>query len=880
MDYTNIPNGPKDKPFIFLNPDQADGIPYDITDHIGDMYMLDHDFEGCTCFAFSKKVQEKSGFVTLDDRPVPYVVKEVKLFSHMLVTMLGVRLRGSMAQYGQKGVLRISGFTDLDGNTMDTLELPIRAAEKALPLPEYRDHEAVALRAAEDGIVLLENQDAILPLKEPSTLNVFGKGLYDFQVCASGAGKINPRYVVDFREAVHQEQNLKLNRELEEFYRCDEDLIPDEEMLARARKQSDIGIFVLTRASGENMDNSTDPGEFYLSGAEERLLQKICEVFPRRIVILNVGYPVSMRFVKEFGIQAVVYCGFGGMLAGRALVNVLCGRVNPSGRLPDTWVYDYEDLPSAGDFYDCCGGKERYKEYADVWIDTVYHEGIYNGYRYFTTFGKKEAYPFGYGCSYTTFERQAVGLSYDADKGLTVEAAVKNTGRCAGRDVILLFVKKPEGVLTQPARELVAFEKTKLLAPGESQRFRISVPNHRMSSYDALRAVYLCVKGSYELYLGGDVRSAVPIGSFSLSGEKILKQVKNRMMPCVPIEMARSGVKENVSSLLPVRKKTAYPYHFENHPASEGRHLSFSQVQANPSWLDDYVQGLSVEQLARLSICAGDGWGMNGTGEAGRLANPAGENIPQMIVADGNSGVNMRKKNIGMPSGVTICATFDRALAEDIGRVIAEEARELGIWLILAPAFNIHRNPLCGRQPEYFSEDPVLAGKMAAAYCRGLEKAGVGGCYKHILANNAESSRKRNQSILSERALREIYAKAFEVALEDYQPVSVMTSYNAVNGAFTSTDADLLQGLLREEWGFRGFVMTDWGSYDTADLVEMVNAGNCWITPGSSDRSFVDRLVQAEKSGSLDVHRLRENVWYLLRAVLQLAGGNGMHADR
>lgn len=265
---------------------------------------------------------------------------------------------------------------------------------------------------------------------------------------------------------------------------------------------------------------------------------------------------------------------------------------------------------------------------------------------------------------------------------------------------------------------------------------------------------------------------------------------------------------------------------------------------------------------------------MEGVGEAGRLYQLNGHKLPRFVVADGNSGVNLRQPNIGMPSGVTICASFNKELAAEVGRVIGEEAKELDIDLILAPAFNIHRNPLCGRQPEYFSEDPYLSGMMAAAYCRGLETTGVGGCYKHLMGNNAETSRKRNQSIMTERALREIYFRTFEIALEEYMPVSVMTAYNAVNGAPTSADADLLQGILRQEMKYPGFVMTDWGSYDSVDIAAMAAAGNSWITPGGSDDTFTSKLEAAVQDERLDIRRLRDNIWYFMKALLELQKRN------
>lgn len=350
MDLEHIPNGPEDKPFIFLTQYGDSVITYDIHDKDGHFYMLDHDFEGCTELAFSKPVLPESGKVMLDGEPVPYIVKPVKLY--MEVIMIGIRLRGKITDYGQTGKLEISGFEDYDGNVMDPMQVSVRAAEKRLPLPQYAEHEQIALKAAEEGIVLLKNNNNVLPLTQEKVWNVFGKGLYDFRICAVGAGKTNSRYIVDFREAVQLCPETALNPELEKFYRCDEDWIPSDDMLKRARSQSDMAILMITRAAGENMDCNSERGEFYLSEDEESLLKKLTEVFSDVVMILNVGYPIGMNFEKKYPVSAIVYNGFGGMRAGEALVNILCGRENPSGRLPDTWVYEYQDLPSANNFYD------------------------------------------------------------------------------------------------------------------------------------------------------------------------------------------------------------------------------------------------------------------------------------------------------------------------------------------------------------------------------------------------------------------------------------------------------------------------------------------------------------------------------------------------
>ncbi|WP_341277990.1 glycoside hydrolase family 3 N-terminal domain-containing protein [Paenibacillus sp. FSL H8-0537] len=281
---------------------------------------------------------------------------------------------------------------------------------------------------------------------------------------------------------------------------------------------------------------------------------------------------------------------------------------------------------------------------------------------------------------------------------------------------------------------------------------------------------------------------------------------------------------------------------------------------------------MSVEELARLSVCASHGWGMHEKGEAGRVYLIEPYEMPEYTVADGNNGVNIVKPNIGMPCSNTVCATFNPHLAYDIGRVIAEEAKENNIHMILAPGMNIHRNPLNGRHPEYFSEDPYLTGIMAGNQSKGLEENGVSSCLKHTVANNCESARKRNNSIITERALREIYLKAFEVAIRVHKPDAIMTGYNAVNGVFAAEDEEMIQGIFRREFGFEGFVMTDWNSYDTADVVAAIQAGNGWMTPGTTDNTFVTPIINGVREGKIDLKRLRHNVSSMLRVVEKRTG--------
>lgn len=851
--------GNENKPMLYTQ--GATEIPFNINDTDGLLYMLDRDFGGCTFLPFSKPMNpDIPGKALLDGEELDYVLKPMALAGGMW--MLGVKIFGKLTEYGERKTLRIEGFTDTEGNVMDPVELTVVANDRQEPQEKYAAHEGIALQAAEEGIVLLKNEANALPLSE-GTWNVFGKGQHEFRSAIVGAGKINPRYTVNFREAVNGEEQYHLNRELSAFYQSMRDEIPPEEMLKKAREASDTAILIISRASGENMDCSSDRGEYRFSEEEEALLKKLTETFAKTVVVLNTPYPLDVTPVEESGAQALVFCGIGGMLGGSALVNVLCGRTNPSGKLTDTWAKKYEDIPASKNFYDCAGGKTRWDADHDVWIDTVYEEGLYVGYRYFATFDKEPAYPFGFGLSYTSFALTDVTCASDKVDGqetVTVSVKVTNTGKTAGKEVAQLYVKKPDGKLEQPSLELVAFDKTAELAPGESQILTLTASPLILSSYSEEQAAYIREKGTYLFYVGTSSADLTKAGAMEQGEDQIVKQVVNRMQPAErPLELSkrdpegtypkglRSGVKEGVHAFEPKQERPEYP-------------IAITEPV-------DYVADMSVEEMARLCVCGADGWGMEGIGEAGRMFKIEGYPIPDYIVADGNSGVNLRIPNIGMPTGTTICSSFNRELAREVGKVIGEEAKENGVRMILAPAMNLHRNPLNGRNSEYFSEDPLLAGEMAGNYCLGLEGTGVDGGYKHCIANNCESSRKRNQSIISERAIRELYFKAFEVAMKVHMPKSIMTAYNAVNGVPTSADADLILGLFREENGFDGFVMTDWNSYDTSDVVEMIRSGNNWLTPGTKDDTFTKPLMYAVADGRLSVERLRESASYIARVI-------------
>ena len=334
-------------------------------------------------------------------------------------------------------------------------------------------------------------------------------------------------------EAAEAEREHPINRELLDFYACGENRIPDEELLKHAREQSDTAIIVLSRCSGENTDNSSARGEYALTEAEEALLAALRSRFDKLVVILNVGYPIGAAFAEKYGVDAVVYNGFGGMLAGRALMDVLTGRVNPSGKLPDTWAGTYDAIPSSRNFYDCGDGKPRLvTDEGETWVNTVYEEDLYVGYRYFETFpeASRGGWPFGHGLSYTRFNRRCDACAFDGEQ-LSVTVTVTNCGERDGREVAQLYLSKPRGRLEQPARELIEFEKTRLLSPGEHETLTMSVPLGHMASFDEEAAAWMAVEGSYRVFLGGSVREAKEIGRFTLDEDRVLRYGKHRMRP-------------------------------------------------------------------------------------------------------------------------------------------------------------------------------------------------------------------------------------------------------------------------------------------------------------------------------------------------------------
>ena len=810
------------------------------------------------------------GVITVDGMEVP---KGTQFLMDMIVKMncLMVPVGSVAREYGKEYTMVLTGFVGVDGKPFPKTALKFKTIARPQCDHAYDAHDEVALQAAREGMVLLRNENHVLPLKENTILNCFGSAQYMFRNTATGAGLINPRWQANFHQSVSEHSHFQINQEVAQLYLRLEDVIPSEDILKRAQEQSDTAVILLSRTSGEFADNRPVKGGYYLTDNEREMIATVSNAFAKTVAVINTGYPIEMGWVKEYDIDSVIYTGFAGMGAGYALMEILDGRTNPSGKLPDTWSYDYFDHPAAHNFINLPADHKQVGE-KDFGVHIYYQEDIYVGYRYFDTFRKDVAYGFGHGKSYTEFTCNYSVPVYD--QGLvTVKTTVKNTGSRAGMEVVQLYVQAPDGDIEKPSRVLAAFEKTALLSPGESQELTLSAPEKAFVSFCEKTGAFVLEKGEYAVWVGNSLAESEKVGSFTMA-QKILAKTNRVNLPAESFKRLTKDdpTVEAASKIVPLEDRLGngapYPvYTPAPLPEYKGKRITFPQLKQNPALLDSFVAQMSNDELCKMNVCGGADWYMPWqTGAAGKTAVIRKYKLPKMMVSDGNTGLNLKKRNIGFPSSCTVAATFNKNLAYTIGKVIAEESQEHGIAMNLGPAMNIHRNILNGRHPEYFSEDPYLGGIMAGYHGKGLEENGCGCTYKHLFCNGSDTSRKASQSIVSERALREIYYKVFEFAIDVHKPSAIMTSYNSVNGIYPAENADILQTLLREEWKLDSLIMTDWGTYDTVEPVRMAGAGNCWLTEGGG--KYVKVLKKAVRDGMLSRAVLEHNVRWLIKTML------------
>ena len=737
-----------------------------------------------------------------------------------------------------------------------------------------REHIALSREAAAEGMVLPKNERNVLPFAKGTKLAVFGKASADYVKGGGGSGDVTVAYVrnlIDGLKIKQDEGKVSVYKPLGTFYEgvvkeqyaqgiapgmTEEPEIPAD-LLNGAKAFTDTAIVTICRFSGENWDRTvgdnaqmceyTDIGEqellnraahvfehgdFYLSNAEQKMVEQVAENFANVVVVMNVGGMVdSTWFRKDERINSVLMAWQGGIEGGLAAADILVGDKNPSGKLVDTFAQRLEDYPSSYNFHEA----QFYVEYTD---------DVYVGYRYFETIpgmAEKVNYPFGFGLSYTEFAVEEKSACW-TDEGLCVSAAVTNTGNCAGKEVLQLYVSAPQGKLGKPAKELKAYAKTRLLQPGETQTMVLRVSKEHLGSYDDLgkvkKSAYVLEKGTYTFWLGTSVRDVKKVAcEYTLESDVILEELEAR---CVPNQIRERMTADGSMEALPVdetavriskwtweeapAKEPDVRYQTGTYCGSEPPALNFRNVADGKESLDEFTAKLSDEELIHL-LCGQPNTGVANTFGYGNLTE---YQIPNIMTADGPAGLRINPKvgvcTTAFPCATLMASTWNTELVERVGEAGAKEVRENNIAVWLTPAMNIHRSPLCGRNFEYYSEDPVIAGKTGAAMVRGIQSQHIGASVKHFCCNNKETSRVESDSRVSERALREIYLKGFEIVVKESDPWTIMTSYNILNGQRCSESKDLLTHILREEWGFRGMVTTDWWNHGKQYLE--IKAGN------------------------------------------------------
>ena len=687
--------------------------------------------------------------------------------------------------------------------------------------------------AAAEGTVLLRN-DNVLPFSQNETISVFGRVQNDYMFVGYGSGGdvIKP-YTVNLMEGL-KNSGVKINTELADIYEqwCKknppdhgfwghwplyyEEMPIETSVIENASQKSDCAVIVIGRSAGEDRENKLEEGSFYLTADEKSLIERVNSTFKKTVVVLNIGSIIDMSWEKELlkNDSAILIPWQGGMESGNALADVLSGKQEPSGKLTDTIAKDYFDYPCANSF-----GEKEYNNYT---------EDIFVGYRYFETFAKdKVLYPFGFGLGYSTYKREFISGEVK-DNSVFLKASTENTADYCGKDILQIYAEAPQGTLGKPSRVLCDFKKSKSLSKGEKEEFEFNISFYTFASYDdsgvsGHKSCYILEKGTYNFYLGGDVRSAEKVFSFEIPETIVLKTLKE---VCTPRESFERFVakeenenivlkKENVS----VSTDNLREIILKNLPADCGytgdEGLELQDVKDGKCTLDEFVAQLSLDELEAIS--RGD-YTMNSKlgneGNAGVMGGVTkslrNKGIAPLTTTDGPSGIRIKACCSLLPIGASVSAMWNTDLAYEMYKKVGGEMKSKGSDILLAPGMNIQRSPLCGRNFEYFSEDPFVTGKTAAAIVNGVQSEGVAACPKHLACNSQETNRNRTDSRLSERALREIYLKGFEICVKDAKPLTLMTSYNKINGVWGHYHYDLCTRILRNEWGFGGLVMTDW----------------------------------------------------------------------
>lgn len=788
--------------------------------------------------------------------------------------------------------------------------LPLREGEH---VTASKEHITLSKEAAKEGMVLLKNDKDLLPLRAGSRVALFGKGSFDYVKGGGGSGDVKVSYVRNLYDGLKlQEDTVALYEPLSDFYRNDvteqyakgaapgmtvEPALPDE-LVKGAKAFADTAIITISRFSGEGWDRSSveyneeynpwetetsmpkiageifEDGDFYLTRKEKEMIQKVKENFTKVAVVLNIGGIIDTAWFKEDeAFSSVLVAWQAGMEGGLAAAELICGKATPSGKLPDTFARRLEDYPSTENFHES-------PHYVD------YTEDIYVGYRYFETIpgaDGKVCYPFGFGLSYTRFEIVPQRAQME-DGVIRITVQVTNAGKTEGKEVVQAYYSAPQGILKKPGRELAAFAKTRSLMPGESQTVVLEFARDEMASYDDLgkiaESAYVLEKGTYEFYVGNSVRDTSKLDFvLTLTENEVVEQLSRKAAPtslkkrmlsdgsyeelplsqpndpneCVLVKM-EGGTEEALTPS--VRSRESY---LLLKPYAEGAR-PLIEVAEGKMTVDEFVAQLSDEDLIHMlggqpNTSVANTFGYGNLPEYG---------VPNIMTADGPAGLRICLNTTAWPCATLLASTWNTELVEQVGKAGAEEVKENNIAVWLTPAVNIHRNPYCGRNFEYYSEDPYLTGKMGISMVKGIQSQHIAAAVKHFACNNKETNRKHSDSRVSERALREIYLKGFEMIVKEAGPWVIMSAYNMINGHRSSENHELLEDILRGEWGFQGMVTSDW--WTRGEHYKEIKAGN----DVKMACGFPERVKEAMEKGAIGRDELVRCAKRVLELILKI----------
>ena len=693
----------------------------------------------------------------------------------------------------------------------------------------FSDVSKAAEEMAAEGIVLLKNEGGVLPLKKDDRVALFGRCAWNYFAVGYGSGgDVRRPYIVNAVDGLRRKgvsPDPILSKKYETFVQdpssmpafdgiwghwpmsLEEMRLSDEEV-EEASQRNTVALVVIGRAAGEDRENTLEKGSYYLTDNERDLLDKVTSHFPRTVVILDCGNIIDMSWTLSYGkrISAVLYAWQGGMESGSALADILTGAVTPSGKLTSTIARSYECYPSSSSF----GGRD-YNNYT---------EDIYVGYRYFETFRKDDVlYPFGFGLSYTSFSIKSSALR-NGDT-ITVSSTVRNTGRRSGKEVVMVFLEKPQGKHGNPRLILTSYAKTGLLSPGEEETLHLSFSLSLWATFSEEESAYILEEGGYSVHAGDSVRETEEVFSFRMEEKRTVKKTQRVLLVKKGCGFERIV---NVNGKAVMKRTEEGDSHLRERilsslPPEIGRKdntaFTFSDVREGRCTIEEFTASLTDEETEALS--RGEGkmdspLGVEGNAGAFGGVTPSlrEKGVPVVITADGPAGIRIRRTCSLLPSGTALASSFNDRGVEELYSFVAKEMKAYGVDMLLGPGMNIQRNPLCGRNFEYFSEDPCLTAGMASSVVRAIRKEGLFSVPKHFAANNQESNRTENDSRVSVRALREIYLKAFEIMIAMSRPRAIMTSYNKINGVWSHYNYELVETVLRGEFGFDGIVITDW----------------------------------------------------------------------